>query len=60
MLVAASIKPLAVRDGTSVTTLPAALTVFRVGEDGKLEFVRKYDVGPGDKIHYWMGMVGLP
>jgi 6-phosphogluconolactonase len=58
MLVAASIKPLAVRDGTSVTTLPAALTVFRVSDDGKLEFVRKYDVGPGSKIHYWMGMVG--
>ena len=60
MMVAASINPLAVREGTGVTTLPAALTVFRVGDDGKLEFIRKYDVGPADKIHYWMGIVGLP
>ena len=60
MMVAASIKPLAVRDGTSVSTLPAALTTFKAGDDGKLEFVRKYDVGPADKTHYWMGMVGLP
>lgn len=59
MLVAASIKPLAVREGANVTTVPAALSVFRIGSDGKLEFVRKYDVDTGGKIHYWMGMMGL-
>ena len=36
MLVAASIKPLAVREGDKVTTVPAALSVFRIGSDGKL------------------------
>jgi len=59
ILVAASIQPLAKREGTSVVTVPATLSVFRVGDDGKLDFVRKYDVAPADKIHYWMGMVGL-
>jgi len=59
LLVAASIKPLAVREGAKVTTVPAALSVFRIGSDGKLEFVRKYDVDTGGKIHYWMGMFGL-
>ena len=59
MLVAASIKPLAVREGANVTTVPAALSVFRIGSNGKLEFVRKYDVDTGGKIHYWMGMMGL-
>jgi hypothetical protein len=59
MLVAASIKPLAVREGANVTTVPAALSVFRIGSNGKLEFARKYDVDAGGKIHYWMGMMGL-
>ena len=59
ILVAASIKPLAVREGTNITTVPAALSMFRIGSDGKLEFARKYDVDTGGKIHYWMGMMGL-
>jgi hypothetical protein len=59
LLVAASIKPHAVRAGANVVMLPAAMTVFRIAVDGKLEFVRKYDVGPANKIHYWTGMVGL-
>ena len=59
MLVTASIQPLAVREGASITTVPAALSVFRIGVDGKLEFVRKYDVETNGKIHYWMGILGL-
>jgi 6-phosphogluconolactonase len=27
--------------------------------DGKLTFVRKYDVDVGDKTMFWMGMVPL-
>jgi 6-phosphogluconolactonase len=57
LLVTASIKPLAVREGTGITTMPAALSVFRIGADGKLEFARKYDVETNGKIHYWMGML---
>jgi 6-phosphogluconolactonase len=61
IMVTASIKPLAVRDGTKVTTMEAALSVFRVGDSGKLEFVRKYDVdASGGKTHYWMGIIGVP
>jgi hypothetical protein len=60
MMVAASIKPMAVRDGNEVRTEPAAMSVFRVGDDGKLDFVRKYDVETGaGKTQYWMGIVGL-
>jgi hypothetical protein len=33
--------------------------VFRIGADGKLDFVRKYDVDVGDKLMFWMGMVPL-
>ncbi|HYC46886.1 MAG TPA: beta-propeller fold lactonase family protein [Burkholderiales bacterium] len=59
MMVAASIKPMDVRDGASVVTVAAALSVFRVGGDGKLEFIRKYDVDTsGGRTQYWMGIVG--
>jgi hypothetical protein len=33
--------------------------VFRIGSDGTLGFVRKYDVDPRDTIMFWMGMVPL-
>lgn len=59
LMVAASIKPLAVREGSEVKTVPAALSVFRVGADGKLDFARKYDVETDGKTQYWMGIVGL-
>ncbi len=47
------------RDGGTVTSVPAALSVFRIGADGKLDFVRKYDVDATGRTHYWMGMFGL-
>ena len=48
------------RDGDQIKTVMAGLSVLRIGDDGKLEFVRKYDVETGGKIQYWMGIVGLP
>ena len=60
LLVTASITPLAVRQGNRVETVPAALSVFRIGGDGTLDFVRKYDVPTHGKVHYWIGMVALP
>ena len=59
MLVAQHNLPVAVRDGTAVKTVSAGLSVFRIGADGKLEFVRKYDVDVGNKIMFWMGMIAL-
>jgi len=59
LLVAEHNLPVNVRDGDTVKTVPAGLSVFRVGDDGKLTFVRKYDVEVGDKTMFWMGMVPL-
>ncbi|HKA38358.1 MAG TPA: beta-propeller fold lactonase family protein [Burkholderiales bacterium] len=59
ILVAASIVDMNVRDGDKVRHVPAALTVFRIGGDGKLTFVRKYDVELGGKFQWWTGFVGL-
>ena len=60
IMVAASIKKMNVRAGDTVITVPAAMSVFRVGDDGRLTFVRRYDVERGDRTQYWVGMVGLP
>jgi hypothetical protein len=48
-----------VREGDTIRTLPAGLSVFRMGEDGTLTFARKYDIDVGDKTMFWMGMVPL-
>ena len=60
MLVAASIAPAPVREGERIVTVPAALTVFRIGDDGKLAFVRKYDIDTGAQRQFWTGMVTEP
>jgi 6-phosphogluconolactonase (cycloisomerase 2 family) len=59
VLVASHIMGLPVKDGAGSRFVPACLSVFRIGEDGKLDFVRKYDVEVGDKQMFWMGMVTL-
>ena len=59
LLVAAHIMGLPVKDGARTRTVPACLSLFRIAEDGKLDFVRKYDVEVGDRQMFWMGMVGL-
>ena len=60
MMVVQHNKPVNVREGNDVKTVPAGLTVFRIGDDGKLTFVRGYDIDVGDKLMFWMGMVPLP
>jgi 6-phosphogluconolactonase (cycloisomerase 2 family) len=52
--------PVNVRDGDTVKTVSAGFSVFRIGDDGKLTFVRTYDVDVGGKTMFWMGMVPLP
>ena len=59
VLVAEHNLPVNVRDGDAVKTTRAGLSVLRIGGDGKLTFVRKYDIDVGDKTMFWMGMVGL-
>jgi len=59
VLVAQHNRPVNVRDGDVVKTLAAGLSVFRIGDDGKLTIVRKYDIDVGDKTMFWMGMVAL-
>jgi 6-phosphogluconolactonase len=59
MLVAANIMPMLVHDGDGVKTVLANLATYHVGSDGKLAFVRSYEVNSGDAMQLWCGMVAL-
>jgi 6-phosphogluconolactonase len=59
MMVVQHNRPVKVRDGDAIRTVAAGLSVFRIGDDGRLTFVRKYDIDVGDKLMFWMGMVPL-
>jgi 6-phosphogluconolactonase len=60
ILVAANQNTGLVRDGERLNTVPASLAVFRVGADGKLDFVRRYDVETDrGRNLFWMGLVSL-
>jgi 6-phosphogluconolactonase len=60
ILVAANMMQLSVRDAKGVSAVPASLALFRVRDDGKLDFVRKYDVDVGSGNMFWMGIIALP
>jgi len=60
LLIAASIVDMWVREGNEVRYVPAALSLFRIGADGRLDFVRKYDVELGGKFQWWAGLLELP
>lgn len=59
MLVAGSLAPTAVKEGSRVVVIPAGMSVFKMGPDGKLAFVRKYDLDVGQFTQWWSGMVTL-
>ena len=61
ILVAANQVPYLLREGAKVTPVPASLAVYRIAKDGKLTYVRKYDV-EATNAHslFWMGLVPLP
>jgi 6-phosphogluconolactonase len=61
IMVVANQMSLPVRDGTGVRTVPASLTIFRVGGDGKLSFAHKYDIETGGaRSLFWTGMISVP
>ena len=58
-MVAASILGRTIREGDTLKDVPTALSVFRVADDGRLTFQRKYDVETGGRYQFWMGIVPL-
>jgi hypothetical protein len=59
LLFAAGILPLWVRSAGAVggvERIPAAISVFRIADDGTLSFARKYEVEAGPAPQWWMGI----
>ena len=56
LMVCAHIMGLPLADGTEI---PTRLTLFRIGDDGKLSFARTYDIETNGRFMWWMGMVTL-
>jgi 6-phosphogluconolactonase (cycloisomerase 2 family) len=60
-LAVANQSPLPVRDHDKVSTVSAGLTLFRIHDDGKLVFARKYDVETTSGASlFWAGLFSLP
>ena len=51
--------PANVKVGNALRTLSTGLSVFRIGDDWRLAFVRRH-VDVGYESMFWMGMVSLP
>ncbi len=56
LMVCAHIMGLPLADGTEI---PPRLTLFRIGDDGKLTFELSYDIETDGRFMWWMGMVTL-
>jgi 6-phosphogluconolactonase len=59
VLIAASTTPMSVQEGGRITTVSAGLSVYRIGPDGKLDFVRKYDVDASAGVQFWCGLLTM-
>jgi 6-phosphogluconolactonase len=57
LLVVAHIMGLKIRDGDAIRDIPTRLSLFRIADDGRLNFVRAYDIDVGERTMWWMGMV---
>ncbi len=60
MLVAANQTAIFTGSGSEAKMIPASLAVFRVRRDGKLDFVRTYDIHTTMGSLFWMGILALP
>jgi 6-phosphogluconolactonase len=59
LLIAASQQPMLVRDGEKVTSVSAGLSFYRIGDDGKLSFLRKQDIDTAAGTQFWCGLLTM-
>ena len=57
LMVVAHIMGLPLADGS---VIPTRLTTFRIGDDGRLTFLRAHDIEAKGRLMWWAGMVTLP
>ncbi len=60
LLVVGNQSATAARDGNAVRMVPASLAVFRIQDDGRLQYLDKYDVdADANRLLWWMAVVRL-
>ena len=59
ILIAASTTPMQVQEQGVLSLVSAGLTVYRVGADGKLTSVHKYEVDTSAGTQFWSGMLTM-
>lgn len=59
LLVVGNQNSVSVGEGASTKLVPANLAMFRIGTDGTLTFVQRYDVAVARKPLWWMGIVAV-
>jgi 6-phosphogluconolactonase (cycloisomerase 2 family) len=57
MLAVTDNEPKLVRDGAGFKTIPANISTFHVGADGKLTFASNTEIETGGEYQFWSGMV---
>jgi 6-phosphogluconolactonase len=56
-LAASHVQPIKVREGEKIVTMQPRISLFSVGEDGKLTLVRSHDIDTSGHRIFWMGLV---
>jgi hypothetical protein len=59
MLVAGNQEAMLVRDGDTIRKAVPSLIVFRIGDDGRLTFLRRHDHPDNGEVCFWVGIVSL-
>jgi hypothetical protein len=59
LLVAASTTPMSVEENGNIHSVSAGLSIYRIGADGRLAFLRKHDVDTAHGIQFWCGLLTM-
>ena len=59
MLAVTDVEPKLTRDRFGISTIPANISTFKVGSDGKLTFTNNYEIDTGGQLQFWSGMVSV-
>jgi 6-phosphogluconolactonase len=59
LLIAASQTAMDVREGDAIRHVGAGFSLYRIGADGKLSFVRKQDVDTSAGTQFWSGLLTM-
>jgi len=59
MLVVTNVEPKLVREAFGLSTIPANISAFKVGSDGKPTFTNNYEIDTAGQLQFRSGMVSV-